>query len=382
MFSMIWGGRLVSVFILWAIATNFWTDDLAVSFRRTILVYLSLSVTWYMLETYTVDTLIRMFARVMLFLMLCSAFVSTFLPSLGHVLKDYPGAWTGIFSHKNTLGSLCQLAVLGEGYLIQADRKHRVWRALIIAFYLFVAVMCQSKTGLITSILTLAFYVFLRLLLLPGMLRVWATYLIAAGSTIGGLLVFFNFTAIMTAIGRDPTLSGRIQVWESLIRVTRHPFAGYGYAAFWSSKNPDVGRVWADVGWPVPEAHDAYLDLFLNVGLVGLIITMVTFWLSFRILLRMHLEGKYEWTSYFLAYLTSYFFSNIVETKMYFPFDMTTLLFILAYFATLKFGMVPNTHPALIRRGARVFGGMKQRSRLDQRPAIDLLDPPPGKVPA
>ncbi|MCD4726971.1 MAG: O-antigen ligase family protein [Pirellulales bacterium] len=63
-------------------------------------------------------------------------------------------------------------------------------------------------------------------------------------------------------------LTGRIPIWKELLGyVGARPLHGYGYEAFWTEKH--IEEVSDDMQWPLREAHNAYLDSTLSVGLIG-----------------------------------------------------------------------------------------------------------------
>jgi O-antigen ligase len=79
-----------------------------------------------------------------------------------------------------------------------------------------------------------------------------------------------------SALGRSSTLSGRTEIWAALIPSASNPILGAGFESFWIS--PDAQRFWgtlSHLGWwhpeiLVPEAHNGYIEVYLNLGWVGL----------------------------------------------------------------------------------------------------------------
>ncbi|MCR9247375.1 MAG: O-antigen ligase family protein [bacterium] len=83
-------------------------------------------------------------------------------------------------------------------------------------------------------------------------------------------LVLFDWGPIVDGslgmLGRDATLSGRGDLWSvSWREVQEQPWLGSGYGAFWYE-----GRGRDMVGtWNPRQSHHAYIDLALDVGLIG-----------------------------------------------------------------------------------------------------------------
>jgi exopolysaccharide production protein ExoQ len=79
-----------------------------------------------------------------------------------------------------------------------------------------------------------------------------------------------------TTIGRDITLSGRVYLWELMFdQISRHPFFGTGYGAFWLGLSGDSGQIAYLVKWGYPgQAHNGYIDVINELGIVGFVILL------------------------------------------------------------------------------------------------------------
>ncbi len=74
-------------------------------------------------------------------------------------------------------------------------------------------------------------------------------------------------------MGRSDTqntasLSNRLPLWTQLMAsVQERPWLGFGYGGFWNEAR--AARISHDQGWPVPNAHDTYLDQVIILGWPG-----------------------------------------------------------------------------------------------------------------
>ncbi|MGH6992379.1 MAG: O-antigen ligase family protein, partial [Caulobacteraceae bacterium] len=83
------------------------------------------------------------------------------------------------------------------------------------------------------------------------------------------------------AIGKDPTLTGRTDIWVIVGHwIAKAPWLGYGYGGFWSRTSPPAQYIRDELGWLVPNAHNGWLDLLLQLGIVGTIIAAAVFALA------------------------------------------------------------------------------------------------------
>jgi O-antigen ligase len=129
-------------------------------------------------------------------------------------------------------------------------------------------------------------------------------------------------------IGKDPTLTGRTDLWAYVLAaIDQRPLLGWGYWGFWSSDNHVATEISEVVQWPVPEAHNAVLEILLNVGIVGatffIFLWVRNVWLAFRCLrtpaVRLAITS--------LLCYTGIGFMGISEAVMMDPFQPTTIMF-------------------------------------------------------
>jgi len=100
-------------------------------------------------------------------------------------------------------------------------------------------------------------------------------------------------TTDVAAMGREKdlnTLTGRLPLWEEAWKAAqRHPWAGHGFGAYWNAKN--VLAYSDQFSWHIPHAHNAYIDLALAVGGVG--VTLYVLWVSSSAVVAF---ARYEWS--------------------------------------------------------------------------------------
>jgi O-antigen ligase len=75
-------------------------------------------------------------------------------------------------------------------------------------------------------------------------------------------------TAFLGRKEESGLLTGRIPIWEELLGyVEARPWAGYGYESFWTPQH--IEEISKGMHWRFREAHSAYLDAVLSVGVIG-----------------------------------------------------------------------------------------------------------------
>jgi exopolysaccharide production protein ExoQ len=87
-----------------------------------------------------------------------------------------------------------------------------------------------------------------------------------------GLLLFGAYDSIHEMTGRSASLTGRTEIWRYVIQLIQaRPWFGYGYG-FWLAPSVPRLNMWLAMNWPMPHAHDEWLDITLQLGVIGLCI--------------------------------------------------------------------------------------------------------------
>jgi O-antigen ligase len=105
---------------------------------------------------------------------------------------------------------------------------------------------------------------------LPGLARKpTAVHLLVVG--IISLCLFALFldadAGLVQAIGRDATLTGRTLLWNELLRMNTSPWLGVGFESFWLGER--AAYFWETYWWRPNQAHNGYLEVFLDLGWIG-----------------------------------------------------------------------------------------------------------------
>lgn len=259
-----------------------------------------------------------------------SIVVSVLIPSAGKEAGVHAGAWRGIFAHKNYLAREMSLgALLGRMTTPQNKSEQRLSIFLMVSAIVLV-VMSTSKTGLLILLVTLAFAEIFRSLRLElGLvLLTWASSIFM----LSGLISFIaaNFEAIVTALDRDPTLSGRTIIWGALIdKIHLRPWLGYGYYGFWHGAYGESAVISKIItAYIPPHAHNGLFDLVIAFGLIGLILFSLNLLSLVRraiILARNTITQEGLWP---LCYATLLIFYNQTESTLVEHNSIFWLLFI------------------------------------------------------
>ena len=84
--------------------------------------------------------------------------------------------------------------------------------------------------------------------------------------------VFFLRDTLLAKIGKSPTLTGRSETWEKVIELAEQkPIFGWGWVSHWTPWVEPFKSLDTKNGIQVMHAHNAWLDVWLQLGWVGVL---------------------------------------------------------------------------------------------------------------
>ena len=180
----------------------------------------------------------------------------------------HQGQWRGVFSTKNSLGKAMSMEWAGALLIFSTNRTLGMVSGILAALLIAAS---GSRTALAVCLFLLLCFALFHAISRPA--KTIAPLLLAAAIPV--LLVVAwassNAGSILAAAGRDSTLSGRTSLWTFVsIAISRRPWTGYGFDAFWLDSSGDDLYVIQNIGWNPPHAHNGFLDVTLAFGLVGI----------------------------------------------------------------------------------------------------------------
>jgi O-antigen ligase len=100
--------------------------------------------------------------------------------------------------------------------------------------------------------------------------------LVVIGLLVAAIPMFLP--TILDVLGKDASLSGRVPLWTSAFTsVLKRPLLGYGYAAFWTGLQGESLNIFLSTHFLIYQAQNGLLEVWLEIGLVGVVLVFVTF---------------------------------------------------------------------------------------------------------
>ena len=197
-------------------------------------------------------------------------------PSSAHMVASYEdrvsggeGDFIGIFPHKNFLGQVMATGALATLHGIRVARRRYLGKLCMLFVFVGMAYASKSTAALLAALLFCGISGFDSLMRTGGVARVTGVILavLLAPALILGLAAPDTFLEL---IGKDPTLTGRTEIWGYVIQdIWMKPWLGWGYFGFWQLTNPAALEIAIAMHWTVPQAHNGLLECLLNVGVLG-----------------------------------------------------------------------------------------------------------------
>lgn len=185
---------------------------------------------------------------------------------------------TGVTTNKNTLGAITFLLSLGALWEVVTllresgtpRRARRLWaQSALLAIGMTVLFLAQSATSQVCFLLGAIVIVATTLPIIRRSRAALHALIVSIVTAASFVMLSGNIGEVLHLIGRKANLTGRTDIWAAVLRVSSNPIAGAGYESFWLG--PRVAQVWSHLSryMHVNEAHNGYIELYLNLGLVG-----------------------------------------------------------------------------------------------------------------
>ncbi|WP_339913868.1 O-antigen ligase family protein [uncultured Brevundimonas sp.] len=257
--------------VILAYVSKYWSIDPAVTGRRVIAMAMTGSFALYLGSSFRGPHLPRLLMQTALLLALGSLVMVFAFPAIGVHQTDNAGLWRGLWYEKNQMGIVMVAGATAAAACLASGDPRRWAPVLTLVLTTVLVLATQSKTSLLSLMVGLGLVSTLWAMRRGGaaftVVCVWLGIVMAS---IGVYIFLTEPESILAALGKDPSLTGRTHIWDSLMRrVSERPWTGYGYSAFWGRTSVPAAFVRQETGWLVPSAHNGWIDLLVQLGWPG-----------------------------------------------------------------------------------------------------------------
>jgi O-antigen ligase len=145
-----------------------------------------------------------------------------------------------------------------------------------------------------------------------------------------------NSGDLLHLVGRNATLTGRVRLWANLSTMIQlHPWLGYGFNGFWAPQGPSTA-IWKTITWTPMRAHNGYLDICLDLGIVGLAVFFALAAVTvMRVLKQLRVATSFVnlWPLVFVVFMLGY---NLAESALMKQNNLIWALFVSCLFTSLN----------------------------------------------
>ncbi|HEY7292606.1 MAG TPA: O-antigen ligase family protein [Vicinamibacterales bacterium] len=234
----------------------------------------------------------------------------------------------GAATDKNGLGRLCLVTGLfaiweiitgKHNQHIHHDWMNKVVRLAILSATLWLLMMADSATSLVSTIIGSSVIIALGLPIIRRNARHLGIVVLSVVGVATALTMSFGLLEHTAGgLGRNMTFTDRTFVWQDLLAMQTPPLLGVGYDSFWLGDRLDKFVTTRKV----TSAHDGYLEVYIELGFIGLALFAAllfsTFWRAKKSLLSSFDYGRLR-----VAILTVFLLYNVTESG----YKATTFIF-------------------------------------------------------
>lgn len=264
--------QIILILVGIVLASVFWSDAPLITLRRGFALFGTTLFGVYFATRYPLKQQLQLLAWALGLAAVSSLVFPLALPAYGIMHDaDVRGAFRGVYTHKNILGQMMVMSTLVFLLMAMNSRKkgYLLWAGVGLSVGL--VLLSTSKGALVLLLNLLVVLPLYRALRWNSsrMLLFFIAVAIVFGSI--GTVMVSNQDAVFGALGRDATLTGRTRIWAAVLdMIWQSPWLGYGYSAFWLGLEGKSAYVWRAANFQAGYSHNGFLDLWAELGLLGL----------------------------------------------------------------------------------------------------------------
>lgn len=329
-FSFLSKEKFLSVFIFLCLISAFWSQESFISFKRSFQLLITFLVLLNSVLFLDYNTLLKPLKIIIPLYLIINLFSCLIIPQA----IDSASAWKGIHGHKNGLAQSTYYLFLVSTFL-DDKRQNLLKKLYLYSIYLLSIILiykAQSSTIIIVFILTIGYGLIKQFEKLFGRLNVGRfiiVFLLSFMLITSTVVIYFSSDIIALVpqlFGKDMSISGREPIWGFVIsEIAKKPLLGYGFSTYWIMGGSVVDVFASEFGgFKINQAHNGYLEIILQLGLVGLfffLILLIVF-LFRAIKIKKDLP---------IIILSSLLIINYTESILFQPKGICTVVFITTY---------------------------------------------------
>lgn len=256
-----------------------------------------------------------------------------FIPSLGRGMTSFgEQQLIGIAYTKNSLAQVALAGCLVYGYQVFLDERKKVISFVFLVLCFGSIIVADSITCLLLGILSILGFLMYRGVRRSGL--EFRSLVLLLSMLFASLVVFFlmfhegdgALSKVLSGFGRDVSLTGRVDLWKDVLAVANENWLlGKGYGAFWLEGMDN--QLWDIYVWQPNQAHQGFIDIYLQLGVVGLGLSLLWVGRVLGTLIRSSVSDSFD--AFRLLFIVVLLIHNMVESSLFRLNHINWFLFLL-----------------------------------------------------
>jgi len=281
----------ILLYFLYCGISVLWSDFPDVSFKRwfralgdVVMVLIVLS------DPNWLVALRRILARIGFVVVPLSILFIRYFPQLGRAYtRGGSGTWTGVGTDKNALGMISMVFGLAalfrflevyRGKEGTRNTRQLIAQGAVFAMALYLLWEANSATAFSCFFLAAGPMV-LTYLFQWARRTAFVNVMVFSVLAVAFSALFLSLgSGMLQGLGRDSSLTGRTNIWHFALLEVQNPLFGRGFESFWLG--PRLSIIEREIGQGVNQAHNGYIEVYLNLGWVGITLLIVVLLYGYR----------------------------------------------------------------------------------------------------
>ncbi len=185
------------------------------------------------------------------------------------------GKIQGIVGNSSLLGFIALVALIVFGVQLASGMVGRVWGIISLGIALATAFLTRSATITLALVAVVTLVAVVLVVRRASTLRALiVTYIsLSAGLIAVAGIAFALRNSVLAALGKSEDLTGRLDIWNAVIGLAQQrPVFGWGWVSYWVPWSAPFDTLAFKSGVRQLHAHNAWLDIWLQLGILGIIV--------------------------------------------------------------------------------------------------------------
>lgn len=357
------------LFVLLAFTSTYWSSNQSTTFTFAAALAVPLFTAGLISPAMDFKRFLSISDKVLKLAVVISIALSFFAPSVGLTQRVVnSGTLRGLYEHRNHMGTVLAIAVVTHLAVSWGEKKGFARRWIWIGVFVYGLVEAGSAGALVLMAGGLMLY---------GVVRFFSSMNEKAREPVAVAVIIFAVVAtpilyvsrlnLFGLVGRDGSLTGRTTIWNGAYRAWEYrPWLGHGWGNILGEDTLTSRTISLYAGYTVRSAHNGYVATALQLGVVGLTLSVLILLLLIFQLVRRAIKAPGAQSLWSLQIVVILAIGDFFETRAFVNIGWFLLMVIAYYLKREANEEKPNVEQ--VRKIHQKSG--KLDSKLARRPSL------------